>query len=234
MKIKLCSIWFGFNLLQNSYDRPTCEQSLRNIQDVCPPLGKFPPVHNAMTTHCVVYRNPLKFEEQHPRPCRPVSLDIQKTIFYEPYYEFSPVSTSTLALSSTSGNIFFILYQFCLLLYSLNWLNDIIDESSQIIGYESEPNLRPRNDREFRSCSSISLTLRPPSSKPQTPIEISSQGSNSNSSSSDPQSFQSHLNISIGPSSSAQAKHPMNLIRPKTLTPLVPNTIQQSKGTFDI
>ncbi|XP_072747921.1 uncharacterized protein Tab2 isoform X2 [Anoplolepis gracilipes] len=52
-----------------------------------------------------------------------------------------------------------------------------------------------------RSYTSVSLTLRPPSSEPQPPIDIRSEGSSLtySTSSLDPRGFQSRLQISIGP-----------------------------------
>ncbi|XP_016837843.1 TGF-beta-activated kinase 1 and MAP3K7-binding protein 3 isoform X2 [Nasonia vitripennis] len=75
-----------------------------------------------------------------------------------------------------------------------------------------------------RSFTSVSLTLRQPSSEPQAPIDISSQGGSSltySSSSLDPRGFQSRLQISIGHGStgatSARIRPPPVPQRPNSL-----------------
>ncbi|XP_018046919.1 PREDICTED: TGF-beta-activated kinase 1 and MAP3K7-binding protein 2 isoform X1 [Atta colombica] len=73
-----------------------------------------------------------------------------------------------------------------------------------------------------RSYTSVSLTLRPPSSEPQPPIDIRSEGSSLtySTSSLDPRGFQSRLQISIGPGnvgSVAAAR-----IRPPMAKPFIP------------
>ncbi|XP_070166330.1 TGF-beta-activated kinase 1 and MAP3K7-binding protein 3 isoform X1 [Polyergus mexicanus] len=75
-----------------------------------------------------------------------------------------------------------------------------------------------------RSYTSVSLTLRPPSSEPQPPIDIRSEGSSLtySTSSLDPRGFQSRLQISIGPGnvgSVAAAR-----IRPPMANSLLPST----------
>lgn len=87
-----------------------------------------------------------------------------------------------------------------------------------------------------RSYTSVSLTLRPPSSEPQPPIDIRSEGSSLtySTSSLDPRGFQSRLQISIGPGnvgSVAAAR-----IRPPMTKPYIPPLWTQSPlrspGTF--
>ncbi|XP_029050699.1 TGF-beta-activated kinase 1 and MAP3K7-binding protein 3-like isoform X10 [Osmia bicornis bicornis] len=85
-----------------------------------------------------------------------------------------------------------------------------------------------------RSYTSVSLTLRPPSSEPQPPIDIRSQGSSLtySSSSLDPRGFQSRLQISIGAGAvgsvaAARIRPPMGsnrLNRPNSLIPPVQQT----------
>ncbi|XP_074107416.1 TAK1-associated binding protein 2 isoform X2 [Cotesia typhae] len=77
-----------------------------------------------------------------------------------------------------------------------------------------------------RSYTSVSLTLRPPSSEPQAPIDIRSQGSSLtySTSSLDPRGFQSRLQISIGPGNvgsvaAARIRPPMGT-RPNNLIPV--------------
>ncbi|CAL7941339.1 unnamed protein product [Xylocopa violacea] len=79
-----------------------------------------------------------------------------------------------------------------------------------------------------RSYTSVSLTLRPPSSEPQPPIDIRSQGSSLtySSSSLDPRGFQSRLQISIGAGAvgsvaAARIRPPMGPNRPNSLIPPV-------------
>ncbi|KAG5339114.1 TAB2 protein, partial [Acromyrmex heyeri] len=79
-----------------------------------------------------------------------------------------------------------------------------------------------------RSYTSVSLTLRPPSSEPQPPIDIRSEGSSLtySTSSLDPRGFQSRLQISIGPGnvgSVAAAR-----IRPPMAKPFIPPRWSQS------
>ncbi|KYM98608.1 PREDICTED: TGF-beta-activated kinase 1 and MAP3K7-binding protein 2 isoform X2 [Cyphomyrmex costatus] len=79
-----------------------------------------------------------------------------------------------------------------------------------------------------RSYTSVSLTLRPPSSEPQPPIDIRSEGSSLtySTSSLDPRGFQSRLQISIGPGnvgSVAAAR-----IRPPMAKPIIPPPWTQS------
>ncbi|XP_012253277.1 TGF-beta-activated kinase 1 and MAP3K7-binding protein 2-like isoform X2 [Athalia rosae] len=83
-----------------------------------------------------------------------------------------------------------------------------------------------------RSYTSVSLTLRPPSSEPQPPINIRSHGSSLtySTSSVDPRGFQSRLQISIGPGTlgsvaAARIRPPMGPTRPTTLLP--PTTTPQ-------
>ncbi|XP_043281230.1 TGF-beta-activated kinase 1 and MAP3K7-binding protein 3-like isoform X2 [Venturia canescens] len=88
-----------------------------------------------------------------------------------------------------------------------------------------------------RSYTSVSLTLRPPSSDPQPPIDIRSQGSSLtySTSSLDPRGFQSRLQISIGPGSvgsvaSARIRPPMGLPRPNSLVPHHQTSQQRPPG----
>lgn len=88
-----------------------------------------------------------------------------------------------------------------------------------------------------RSYTSVSLTLRPPSSEPQPPIDIRSQGSSLtySSSSLDPRGFQSRLQISIGPGSvgsvaAARIRPPMGPSRPNSLLPPVQAGSQRPPG----
>ncbi|XP_068983951.1 TGF-beta-activated kinase 1 and MAP3K7-binding protein 3-like isoform X5 [Bombus flavifrons] len=88
-----------------------------------------------------------------------------------------------------------------------------------------------------RSYTSVSLTLRPPSSEPQPPIDIRSQGSSLtySSSSLDPRGFQSRLQISIGAGAvggvaAARIRPPMGPIRPNSLIPPVQTGPQRPPG----
>ncbi|XP_053974943.1 TGF-beta-activated kinase 1 and MAP3K7-binding protein 3 isoform X3 [Hylaeus volcanicus] len=88
-----------------------------------------------------------------------------------------------------------------------------------------------------RSYTSVSLTLRPPSSEPQPPIDIRSQGSSLtySSSSLDPRGFQSRLQISIGAGAvgsvaAARIRPPMGSSRPNSLIPPVQTGPQRPPG----
>ncbi|XP_076241717.1 TAK1-associated binding protein 2 isoform X2 [Calliopsis andreniformis] len=88
-----------------------------------------------------------------------------------------------------------------------------------------------------RSYTSVSLTLRPPSSEPQPPIDIRSQGSSLtySSSSLDPRGFQSRLQISIGAGAvgsvaAARIRPPMGPSRPNTLVPPAQTGPQRPPG----
>ncbi|XP_047355317.1 TGF-beta-activated kinase 1 and MAP3K7-binding protein 3 isoform X1 [Vespa velutina] len=88
-----------------------------------------------------------------------------------------------------------------------------------------------------RSYTSVSLTLRPPSSEPQAPIDIRSQGSSLtySTSSLDPRGFQSRLQISIGPGSvgsvaAARIRPPMGPARPNSLLPPAQISPQRPPG----
>ncbi|XP_076757128.1 TAK1-associated binding protein 2 isoform X3 [Xylocopa sonorina] len=88
-----------------------------------------------------------------------------------------------------------------------------------------------------RSYTSVSLTLRPPSSEPQPPIDIRSQGSSLtySSSSLDPRGFQSRLQISIGAgavgsAAAARIRPPMGPNRPNSLIPPVQTGPQRPPG----
>ncbi|XP_031832626.1 TAK1-associated binding protein 2 isoform X2 [Nomia melanderi] len=88
-----------------------------------------------------------------------------------------------------------------------------------------------------RSYTSVSLTLRPPSSEPQPPIDIRSQGSSLtySSSSLDPRGFQSRLQISIGAGAvgsvaAARIRPPMGPSRPNSLIPPVQTGPQRPPG----
>lgn len=94
-----------------------------------------------------------------------------------------------------------------------------------------------------RSYTSVSLTLRPPSSEPQAPIDIRSEGSSLtySTSSLDPRGFQSRLQISIGPGnvgSVAAARirppvvpnRPADPIRPNSLIPPTQMSPQRPPG----
>ncbi|XP_066597356.1 TGF-beta-activated kinase 1 and MAP3K7-binding protein 2 isoform X2 [Prorops nasuta] len=90
---------------------------------------------------------------------------------------------------------------------------------------------------QTRSYTSVSLTLRPPSSEPQAPIDIRSQGSSLtySTSSLDPRGFQSRLQISIGPGSvgsvaAARIRPPMGPTRPTSLVPPVQMAPQRPPG----
>ncbi|XP_025152624.1 TGF-beta-activated kinase 1 and MAP3K7-binding protein 2 isoform X2 [Harpegnathos saltator] len=94
-----------------------------------------------------------------------------------------------------------------------------------------------------RSYTSVSLTLRPPSSEPQAPIDIRSEGSSLtySTSSLDPRGFQSRLQISIGPGnvgSVAAARirppivpnRPADPVRPNSLIPPTQTSPQRPPG----
>lgn len=90
-----------------------------------------------------------------------------------------------------------------------------------------------------RSYTSVSLTLRPPSSEPQPPIDIRSQGSSLtySSSSLDPRGFQSRLQISIGAGAiggvaAARIRPPMGPVRPNSLIPPVQTGPQRPPGLY--
>ncbi|XP_008550847.1 TGF-beta-activated kinase 1 and MAP3K7-binding protein 2 isoform X2 [Microplitis demolitor] len=98
------------------------------------------------------------------------------------------------------------------------------------LGVDSRPIPESRdqiNPDQTRSYTSVSLTLRPPSSEPQPPIDIRSQGSSLtySTSSVDPRGFQSRLQISIGPGNigsvaAARIRPPMGHARPNSLIPV--------------
>ncbi|XP_043498537.1 TGF-beta-activated kinase 1 and MAP3K7-binding protein 3 isoform X1 [Polistes fuscatus] len=105
----------------------------------------------------------------------------------------------------------------------------------------AEPQLAiGKNTGQFdhaRSYTSVSLTLRPPSSDPQPPIDIRSQGSSLtySTSSLDPRGFQSRLQISIGPGSvgsvaAARIRPPMGPARPNSLLPPAQISPQRPPG----
>ncbi|CAK9833630.1 TGF-beta-activated kinase 1 and MAP3K7-binding protein 2 [Anthophora retusa] len=105
----------------------------------------------------------------------------------------------------------------------------------------SEPLLNVENTGQqidhTRSYTSVSLTLRPPSSEPQPPIDIRSQGSSLtySSSSLDPRGFQSRLQISIGAGAvgsvaAARIRPPMGPNRPNSLIPPVQTGPQRPPG----
>ncbi|XP_017761559.1 PREDICTED: TGF-beta-activated kinase 1 and MAP3K7-binding protein 2 isoform X1 [Eufriesea mexicana] len=104
----------------------------------------------------------------------------------------------------------------------------------------AEPLLNVENTGQIdhtRSYTSVSLTLRPPSSEPQPPIDIRSQGSSLtySSSSLDPRGFQSRLQISIGAGAvgsvaAARIRPPMGPIRPNSLIPPVQTGPQRPPG----
>ncbi|XP_003694769.1 proteoglycan 4 isoform X1 [Apis florea] len=107
--------------------------------------------------------------------------------------------------------------------------------------YYAEPllnvvNTGPQIDHT-RSYTSVSLTLRPPSSEPQPPIDIRSQGSSLtySSSSLDPRGFQSRLQISIGAGAvgtvaAARIRPPMGPNRPNSLIPPAQTGPQRPPG----
>ncbi|XP_014477206.1 PREDICTED: TGF-beta-activated kinase 1 and MAP3K7-binding protein 3 isoform X2 [Dinoponera quadriceps] len=81
-----------------------------------------------------------------------------------------------------------------------------------------------------RSYTSVSLTLRPPSSEPQAPIDIRSEGSSLtySTSSLDPRGFQSRLQISIGPGnvgSVAAARIRPPIVPNRSTDPIRPNSL---------
>lgn len=92
-----------------------------------------------------------------------------------------------------------------------------------------------------RSYTSVSLTLRPPASEPQPPIDIRSEGSSLtySTSSLDPRGFQSRLQISIGPGNvgsvaAARIRPPMMMgpNRPNSLLSPIQTNLQRPPGTF--
>lgn len=109
--------------------------------------------------------------------------------------------------------------------------------------YYAEPllnvvNTGPQIDHT-RSYTSVSLTLRPPSSEPQPPIDIRSQGSSLtySSSSLDPRGFQSRLQISIGAGAvgtvaAARIRPPMGPNRPNSLIPPAQTGPQRPPGLY--
>lgn len=88
------------------------------------------------------------------------------------------------------------------------------------------------NEHNTRSYTSVSLTLRPPSSDPQAPIDIRSQGSSLtySSSSLDPRGFESRLQISISPGNVSKIRPSMANIRPNSLIPVLQTGTQRPSG----
>ncbi|XP_044004755.1 mitogen-activated protein kinase kinase kinase 7-interacting protein 3 homolog isoform X2 [Aphidius gifuensis] len=100
-----------------------------------------------------------------------------------------------------------------------------------------DTNKQTNNDSNTRSYTSVSLTLRPPSSDPQAPIDIRSKGSSLtySSSSLDPRGFQSRLQISISPANvgsvaSTRIRPTNNSMRPNSLIPVIQEAIQRPTG----
>ncbi|XP_063984597.1 TGF-beta-activated kinase 1 and MAP3K7-binding protein 2 isoform X2 [Diachasmimorpha longicaudata] len=115
---------------------------------------------------------------------------------------------------------------------------DLVGEQ---LSHYTESRLAGNHDCETvdhtRGYTSVSLILRPPSSEPQPPIDIRSQGSSLtySTSSSDARGFQSRLLISIGPGkvgsvAAARIKSRMGHTRPNSLLSAMQSTSNQSTG----
>lgn len=90
----------------------------------------------------------------------------------------------------------------------------------------------PLTTEQSRSFTSVSLTLRPPSSEAQSPIGSSLTYSTS---SSNPRGFQSRVQISIGPGNigtvtSARIRPPMGPTRPSSLLPTDQYNLRRPSG----
>uniref|UniRef100_A0A0C9R0D0 Tab2_0 protein n=1 Tax=Fopius arisanus TaxID=64838 RepID=A0A0C9R0D0_9HYME len=112
-----------------------------------------------------------------------------------------------------------------------------VSDESQLHHKESRLAVNHRLETldQTRGYTSVSLILRPPSSEPQPPIDIQSQGSSLTytTSSSDCRGFQSRLLISIGPGkvgnvAAARIKSRMGVTRPNSLVSAIQNTSNKS------
>ncbi|XP_046753620.1 TGF-beta-activated kinase 1 and MAP3K7-binding protein 2-like isoform X2 [Diprion similis] len=234
-------------IAQNSHDKETCARSLRATQESRPPSGAFPPPPppdtltsiNAMTTN----------HQAAPRPHRPASLDIGVAHTCPRTPNGAPASAPAacpsrgffddltnpnnagfelnvnVACSPAAGNRDFRTIPVG---GTCKRSALLVEPRPHYVGHVPDHNGGLTNGLTdtSRSYTSVSLTLRPPSSEPQPPINIRSHGSSLtySTSSVDPRGFQSRLQISIGPGAigsvaAARIRPPMGPTRPTTLLP---------------
>ncbi|XP_015598783.1 TGF-beta-activated kinase 1 and MAP3K7-binding protein 2 isoform X2 [Cephus cinctus] len=238
-------------IAQNSHDRETCARRLRATQDARPSPGAFPPPAPvpAQPTPCAMNSNssrahrPASLDIGLTRRC-PVTcprVPIQHPSHVAPSSApaacpargfFDDLNTPNhagfelnvnVACSPASNRDFRTVPP------STGKRSDLVVEPRPhyadplAANVSNGPNGTPVVDHT-RSYTSVSLTLRPPSSEPQPPIDIRSQGSSLtySTSSVDPRGFQSRLQISIGPGNvgsvaAARIRPPMGPTRPTTL-----------------
>ncbi|XP_011861680.1 PREDICTED: TGF-beta-activated kinase 1 and MAP3K7-binding protein 3 isoform X2 [Vollenhovia emeryi] len=180
-------------IAQNSHDRETCARSLRATQESRPSPGAFPP-----PAPCIGVQQPPPPQPQPQQQAQQQPLASQQ----QRCCTMNQTVASNVGVGRPHRPA------------SL----DIDFRTAPAIGackrsdlvvvprpHYAEPLLAAGKSEtqidHTRSYTSVSLTLRPPSSEPQPPIDIRSEGSSLtySTSSLDPRGFQSRLQISIGP-----------------------------------
>ncbi|XP_033210699.1 mitogen-activated protein kinase kinase kinase 7-interacting protein 3 homolog isoform X2 [Belonocnema kinseyi] len=219
---------------ENGHDRETCAKTLRATENRRPSRGAFPPpaqnsepVQLGIMKQKEVAISPASTS----RPHRPATLDFELRRPSIGCTRVPPINNhfNTEVFDDTSGAE--------RTGFELNVNVECSPVKNRVFG--SPPGASRRSDIVFeprsytepymnvnpaiqvdqtRSFTSVSLTLRPPSSDPQPPIEIRSQGSSLtySTSSSDPRGFQSSVQISVA---AARIRPPMAPTRPSNLIP---------------
>ncbi|XP_068983955.1 TGF-beta-activated kinase 1 and MAP3K7-binding protein 3-like isoform X8 [Bombus flavifrons] len=214
-------------IAQNSHDRETCARSLRATQESRQSPGAFPPAALCAILQQQQQQQQQQQHHQHRQRANHLATQQQR---------FCTMSQLQRASNSTNNNTrphrpasLDIDFRTVPTIAGACKRSDLLLDPRT---HYAEPLLNVENTGpqidHTRSYTSVSLTLRPPSSEPQPPIDIRSQGSSLtySSSSLDPRGFQSRLQISIGAGAvggvaAARIRPPMGPIRPNSLIPPV-------------
>nr|XP_012139611.1 PREDICTED: TGF-beta-activated kinase 1 and MAP3K7-binding protein 3 isoform X3 [Megachile rotundata] len=212
-------------IAQNSHDRETCARSLRATQESRQSPGAFPPAALCSVLQQQQQRANLVTQQQQQQQRCCAMNQAQRTGTSNNARPHRPSSLDidfrtvpTIAGACKRSDLA---------------LDPRTHYAESLLNVE---NTGPQIDHT-RSYTSVSLTLRPPSSEPQPPIDIRSQGSSLtySSSSLDPRGFQSRLQISIGAGTvgsvaAARIRPPMGSSRPNSLIPPVQTGPQRPPG----
>lgn len=234
-------------IAQEGHNKETCARSLREAQERRPSPGAFPPPGPSQEQG----RGIAMSQEQvaiisQARPPRPGNLDIGSSRRIVNCTRVPPINFTQSLDSGTYCNQEIEPTGFevnvnvaCSPVKTTGFGSPSAPHRSEIVlephPHYTEPYMNlslPLTTEQSRSFTSVSLTLRPPSSEAQSPIGSSLTYSTS---SSNPRGFQSRVQISIGPGNigtvtSARIRPPMGPTRPSSLLPTDQYNLRRPSG----
>ncbi|XP_051154689.1 TGF-beta-activated kinase 1 and MAP3K7-binding protein 2 isoform X2 [Leptopilina boulardi] len=217
-------------IAQEGHNKETCARSLRETQERRPSPGAFPPPGPNQEQLRGVTMNQeqvaIILPATQTQPNRPGTLDIGSNRRLINCTRVPPINYTQIdANSGAYQEVFANATEPSGFEVNVNVACKPVKNTEPHSNY-CEPYIVNLPTEQNRSFTSVSLTLRPPSSEPQAPIDIRSQRSSLtySTSSSNPRGFQSRVQISIGPGNvgtvaAARIRPPMGPTRPSSLLP---------------